>query len=405
MPGNSGLRAASAAQGDGADIHAQGDGQPPLAMTARRVLFVADSLDVGGAERVLVELAGGLVARGARVAVACSVGGALAVQAEQAGIKVVVLGSTLVKRRVDRDFADALARLIALDAPEVVHSHMYASTAAAAFAVEGIGVPLVIHEHSEAHWRNKQARRRIADAYRRCRAVIAVSGPIRQRLVELDQVAPEKVHVVTNALPALPPVAEVAMRVALSQCQRGPLVGVVARLEPEKGVEIFLRAVRLLARRFPAAHFVVVGDGRQRAALENFAAHRGLPVTFLGFRLDGPALVGQLDLLVVPSFSEGTPLVVLEAAGAGVPVVATAVGGIPDQLRDGIEVLLVPAGDASALADACGRIMNDPGLGMQLATAARHRAEQHYQPHAALDAVEAIYRSLLDVEAARSDPS
>jgi glycosyltransferase involved in cell wall biosynthesis len=361
-------------------------------MSGRRLLFVTDSFQVGGAERTLVGLAAGLVARGAQVAVACSVGGALAVDAARAGVAVRVVGRRLVKRRVDEDFGHALHLLIAEDPPDLIHTHMFASTTAAAQAIRGTATPLVVHEHSEAAWRDRAARTAAAVAYRRSAAVIAVSQSIRRRLLEVDRLPPAKVHLVPNALPWGP---KPTLRTRLARPDDGPLVGVIARLQPEKGVEVFLRAASRLAPHFPSASFVVVGDGPERGPLERLAMCLGLPVLFAGFRPDGPALLGELDLLVVPSFSEGTPLVVLEAAAAGVPVVASAVGGIPEQVCDGLEALLVPPGDDEALAAACARVLGDACFGARLTDAARRRLERDARPEAVLDAVESIYDRVL----------
>jgi len=128
--------------------------------------------------------------------------------------------------------------------------------------------------------------------------------------------------------------------------------------------------------------------------LERLAAELGVAVTFLGFRPDGPALIGELDLLVIPSLSEGTPLVLLEGVAAGVPVVATTVGGIPEQVSDGIEALLVPPGDDRALADACRRILADRAFGAWLVAAATDRLHQA-DPEAAVNAVAALYAHVL----------
>jgi glycosyltransferase involved in cell wall biosynthesis len=359
-------------------------------MIGRRILYVSDSLHMGGAERVLIGLAAGLVARGARVTVACSVGGSLAVEAERAGVEVRVLGSSLVKRRLDAAFACALTQLIVNEPPDLVHTHMYASTVAATLALQQSRIPLVVHEHSEADWRDSEARYNAAKAYRRSAVVIAVSTAIRHRLVDVDGVPSAKIHVLHSALPRLPG------RAAAGGLPRpnGPLVGVVARLQPEKGVAVFLRAAARLAQSVPDAGYVVIGDGPQRGMLERLAADLGVAVSFLGFRPDGPALVGELDLLVIPSFSEGTPLVVLEGAAAGVPVVATPVGGIPEQVSDGIEGLLVPPGDDRALADACRRILADRAFGARLAAAAADRLRQA-DPEAAVNAVAALYAHVL----------
>ena len=359
-------------------------------MIGRRILHVSDSLQIGGAERVLVGLAAGLVARGARVTVACSIGGSLAVEAERAGVDVRVLGTSLAKRRLDTAFACALTRLIVNEPPDLVHTHMFASTVAATLALQQSRIPLVVHEHSEAGWRDAEARRSSGEGYRRSAAVIAVSTAIRRRLVDVDGVPSATVHVLHNALPLIPG------RAAGGGLPRpdGPLVGVVARLQPEKGVAVFLRAAARLAQSVPDAGYVVIGDGPQRGMLERLAADLGVVVTFLGFRPDAPALVGELDLLVIPSLSEGTPLVLLEGAAGGVPVVATTVGGIPEQVSDGIEGLLVRPGDDRALADACRRILADRAFGARLVAAAADRLRQA-DPEAAVDAVVALYAHVL----------
>ncbi|MEA3217214.1 MAG: hypothetical protein QOJ19_3370 [Acidimicrobiia bacterium] len=356
----------------------------------QRVLFVADSLDIGGAERVLLGIAAGLVERGHQVTVACSAGGALAADAVGFGVAVRVVGRRLAKRRVDADFADGLARLIAADRPDVVHSHMFASTAAAALALLRCRVPLVVHEHSEAVWRDSAARRVAFAAYADSAAVIAVSAAIKRRLIDVDGVAGEKVHLLPNTLPArYRPLRHVALL-----RPRGPSVGVVARLQPEKGVAVFLRAAAKIRRSLPDARFTVIGDGPQRAALERLAADLAVPVSFLGFRPDAAALMASLDLLIVPSFTEGTPLVVLEAGAAGVPVVASRVGGIPEQVRHGLEALLVPSGDDTALADRSLRILLDPAFGAKLATAAQQRLHKRADPETGVITLEALYHRL-----------
>lgn len=356
-------------------------------MKARRALFVADSLEVGGAERVLVGLAAGLSARGTRVTIAASIGGALESDARSAGVDVRILGSSLVKRRADHLFTAGINHAVEEEMPDVVHSHMFASTVAAADALQYSDVPLVVHEHSEAGWRDKNARSIAARAYRRSTAVIAVSNSIRERLLYVDRVSPGKIVVLRNTLPPLPACA-LAGPVSTSD---GPVVGVVARLQPEKGVDVFLRAAAQVRRAVPGVSFVVAGDGSRRHELERMAARLAVPVTFLGFRPDGPALVGVLDLLVVPSFSEGTPLVVLEAASAGVPIVATAVGGILEQLEAEREALLVRPGDDIELATACRRVLVNPALAARLANAARQRVAHDSRPGRALDAVEGVY--------------
>jgi glycosyltransferase involved in cell wall biosynthesis len=122
-------------------------------------------------------------------------------------------------------------------------------------------------------------------------------------------------------------------------------------------------------------------------------------VHFLGFRLDARAIVGLLDILVVPSLSEGTPLVTLEAMTAGVPVVASAVGGIPEQIRHHCEGLLVPPGDSAALGEAVLQLLQNPTRMQQLGEAGRWRVLSAFNFAAMVQATEEVYRVALGLQA------
>jgi glycosyltransferase involved in cell wall biosynthesis len=307
-------------------------------------------------------------------------------------VEVRVLGQTLVKRRLDFQFADAIASLITVKEPDVVHTHMFASTTAATVALEDFPAPLVVHEHSEATWRDRLARQQAAHCYRHAAAIVAVSRSIRERLIGLDGVPANKVHLLPNTLATLPGGHGGAGSELPPRGERR--VGLVSRLQPEKGGMVFLRAAAQVLRHVPDVTFIVIGDGPERPAMEHLAADLHLPVQFLGFRPDGPELIAQLDLLVVPSFSEGTPLVVLEAAAAKVPIVACAVGGIPEQVRSGLEALLVPPGNPTAVAQACQRILLEPALRTRLVTAA-HRRLSLRSARAAVDVLDNLYGSVL----------
>jgi glycosyltransferase involved in cell wall biosynthesis len=148
---------------------------------------------------------------------------------------------------------------------------------------------------------------------------------------------------------------------------------VVANLRPEKGHDVLLDAAVEVLRRFPDAHVECVGGGPLLDALIARAEARGLlhAVTFLGQRDDVPARLADADLFVLPSRSEAFPNAVLEAMAAGLPIVASGVGGIRELIADDRSGLLVPAGDAAALADRLCRLMADPALAARLGGAAR----------------------------------
>lgn len=154
----------------------------------------------------------------------------------------------------------------------------------------------------------------------------------------------------------------------------GPLVLTVSRIAPQKRLDLLVDAAALLAAERPGVRWVVAGDGDPQL-LERLEARRDqlrAPVTFLGRREDVPALLVGADVFALSSAWEARPLAVQEAMAAGVPVAATAVGGVADLLGDCAE--LVPAGSASALAAAVGRILDDPAHAADLAARARARA-------------------------------
>jgi glycosyltransferase involved in cell wall biosynthesis len=258
----------------------------------------------------------------------------------------------------------------------------------------------VITEHTEASWQTWRARWVSRWVYRRVERIIAVSTPIRRRLVERDGVHPDLITIVPNAVVSAPEPRPEDPPAGLSG---NPLVGVVARLQPEKGVANFLKAAARVARHFPEAHFVIAGDGPLRQELVALAEDLGLRdrVRFLGFRSDASELMGSLDVLVVPSLTEGSPLVTLEAMAAGVPVVASAVGGIPDQIRDGKEGLLVAPGDTGAMAEAIAALLRDPARARTLAEAGRRRATSEFGHAVMVRRIEDVYREVLGRPAAQ----
>ena len=362
-----------------------------------RLLLVADSLDVGGAEWHVVNLASALAEQGHRITLACTVEGVLAPLAQNAGISVRPLLHHLVKRRQSPRYAWKLAKLVRQSQFDLVHAHMYASALASAYALLGTSIPLVITEHSQANWRSHYACRCSQWSYSQARHVIAVSREIRRRLIEQEGVPSDRVSVIMNALPPASEQCKSIQPDLPAALRTGLLVGVAARLQPEKGVAYFLEAAAHVLQFLPEVHFLVMGDGPQRKELQAYVEQLGVQehVHFLGFRLDARAIIGLLDVLVVPSLSEGTPLVTLEAMSAGVPVVASAVGGIPEQVRHQSEGILVPPGDALALGEAVLHLLQNPTWMQQLGEAGRQRALSRFSFTTMLQETENVYRATL----------
>ncbi len=174
------------------------------------------------------------------------------------------------------------------------------------------------------------------------------------------------------------------------------IIGSVGRLEPIKGHRVLLDAFLSLAPRFPDLYLTLAGDGqllpelRQEAARSDVASR----VRFLGWRDDLPAVLRAFDVFAFPSLNEGMGIALLEAMAAGLPIVASSVGGIPEVLGRGEAGLLVEAGSAAALAEGLERLLLDPALRARASNAAKERARR-YSVEAMLTRIEILYRELL----------
>ena len=181
-----------------------------------------------------------------------------------------------------------------------------------------------------------------------------------------------------------------------------PLVGSVGRISKVKGLEHFLEAAAMLAPRFPDARFLVVGQANaDEHEYENLLKVRadqlGLTgrVIFTGLRSDVPAVMASLTVSVMPSLNEALSNSLLESMAAGVPLVATRVGGTAEAVVDGVSGLLVEAGDSEALADSIARLLDDPPLALRLGRAARNTIEEQFSIERMVQATKALYQDLL----------
>ena len=250
-------------------------------------------------------------------------------------------------------------------------------------------------------------------ACRMADCVLVNAEAVRQRLIA-EGFAARKIAVIPNGINiegfASRPGRD-TLRRALGLPAFGPLVTVVARLNPLKGLEPFLEAARRIAERLPEARFLVVGDSEPsprrppyRATLEALAARLGLSarVSFLGFRSDVAELLAASTVSVLPSLSEGLSNVLLESMAVGVPVVATRVGGNPEAVEHGVTGLLVAPGDAFALAHAVTLLLEHPHLARCYGEAARRRVHERFSDLRMVRATEDFYLAWLEKKGRRN---
>ncbi|HEX7490493.1 MAG TPA: glycosyltransferase [Candidatus Limnocylindrales bacterium] len=285
---------------------------------------------------------------------------------EKAGIEVAVIDEP-----DDRNAVSALAELLAPLEPEVIHNHMYraeivGTRAALLLGEQGCKRPFVI---STVH----SSRIRCVDD----RVALRQLTPLMDRLIAVSKAIEIKIRE-EGRFGA--PVSLIYNGVDLQRynhqqpcCtlhedyripESSPIVGVVARLEAEKGHRTLVDAWPDVLAVHPEAWLLIVGEGSERNSLEAQAASLGVAehVVFTGRREDVPAVTAALDVAVLPSYREAQGLSVLEAMALSRPVVASNVGGIPEMIEDGVSGLLVPPGDCNALAAAIVRLLSDHPL-------------------------------------------
>lgn len=360
------------------------------------VLTVIDALMTAGAETVATRIALGLDSSRFE-SIICSTRPSRrehVAAARAQGVEVLELNR---RSRLDVWRWQPLVRLLRSGRVDVVHSHKFASNLWGSLLVPGGRLPVFLaHEHS---WSYEGILRRLVDREliaRRARAIVAVSPRDRMRMIELERIPADKVVFIPNGIPDWPSGDGARARRELGIEPTEQIVGTVCGLRPEKELETALRALGMLAPKRPMLRFVVVGDGPERARLEQLADELGVPTRFLGHRPNDqvPDLVAAMDVVVLPSRFEGMPLAMLEWMAAGKAIVASRVGGIPSIVQDEQEALLVPPRDSVAFAQAIARLLDDPSERRRLGKAARRRQRAEFRFEHTLDLLEGLYARL-----------
>jgi len=348
-----------------------------------RVTHISFGLDMGGQEKLLVELAKHVdrlrcslhfISLGGR--------GRLAGDIEDLGWPVTALS---VPRGLRPDLVIRLAHEFRCQRSDVVHTHDNRSLFYAAPAARLTRVPGVVHT---CHGRDVRATpRQEAMARHLSRLVdryVCVSQEVKAQCRE-QGITGSRVCTVLNGI-------DIDRFPYNGPSPDGPVV-TVARLSPEKDVANLIRATAIAAREEDNLRVEVAGGGSCLEDLKGLAAELDVAerVTFLGEVRDIPALLGRARIFVLPSLSEGIPLTVLEAMARGLPVVATRVGGLPEVVIDGETGLLVPAADPPALAEAVLALWRDPDAAGRMGNAGRRRAEERFDVRRMVSQYEALY--------------
>jgi glycosyltransferase involved in cell wall biosynthesis len=324
-----------------------------------------------------------------------------------AGVRTVDLQA---RRRTDPAAFARLARLIRRGGFDLVHTHSFRTELGAALATRAMtGRPRLVRTvHNTDDFYTRPRYRGLARAASRSMdRLIAISDAVGTFLRQDAGLSGERIERIYYGLDAAPYRPDVPLP-SLRGGDMRPTLGVLARLAPQKGHRILFDAMPSIVAEVPRVQARIVGHEELStvAELRAYAAERGMEdhVSFEGFRADVPGLLAELDIFVLPSLWEGFGLVLLEAMAAGRPVVASAVGPIPEIVVEGETGLLVPPGDSDALARAVVRLLRDPRLAARLGRAGRARVEAKFGLDGMVARTDALYQELLPAARAATRP-
>ena len=361
-----------------------------------RVLFLTTSMPVGGAETLLVNLVRRTDRRRFAPEIVClkskgPLGEELAAE--------MPVHSGLLAHKLDLRVLPRLWRLMRRPQADAVITvgagdKMFWGRLAAKLA----GVPVVASALHSTGWPDGVGRlnrllTRWTDAF------IGVADAHARHLVEGEGFPEEKVHTIYNGVDCerFAPQDAAAMRQELGIAAAAPVIGILAALRPEKNHELFLAGARQILDKFPAAQFLVIGEGPRRAELESTARDLGVAnaTRFLGSRSDVPALLAACDLVALTSHNEAAPVSILEALSTGVAVVSANVGSVAETVIQDETGRLFAAGDVNAYSKAVIELLGDPAARQRMGAEGRRRVMSRWSLQAMVrgyeELIEGIY--------------
>jgi glycosyltransferase involved in cell wall biosynthesis len=358
-----------------------------------RILHVEAGRHLYGGARQVLYLLEGLQQRGIESFLAAPTGSAIAAAARPHAQGV---HPTTMRGDLDAGMTWRLWRLIRELRPDLVHVHSRRGADVYAGLAAGLArTPAVISRRVD----NPESRRAVAAKYRLYAKVIAISEGIRTVLLE-QGLGPDRVVCVHSAIRAGDYQASGdrdAARRALGVAPGATVAGMIAQMIPRKGHRHLLAALPPVLGRHPRLEVVLFGQGPLQATLAQEVQRNGLAsrVHFAGFRDDLPALLPGLDFVVHPAEMEGLGVSLLQAGAAGLPLIGTRAGGIPEIVVDGVTGLLVEPGDVDGLAAALDRMAAEPALRRLLGQGARHHVTRGFDVSAMVEGNLAVYRAVL----------
>lgn len=343
-----------------------------------KVLRVITWLPRGGIEKRLLKLLPMLKEKGVDIEVACiREWGSLAPQLAAAGVKVHLIP---FRTRLDPRSLFKLGRFIKGNKFNIVHSHMYGSNVPATIAAHFAGVPVIISQvHNIDTWQGWRQLWQDRWLNRWRQAVVAVSEQVRHELLYKLKVPAEKCSLIYNGIDVEEferiHESKQELRAEIGLKAEDVVITTAARLVPQKNHQGIIEAAKQLVADFPNLTFLLVGTGKLRPQLEEEIGRLKISryISFLGHREDMPRILKASDIFLLPSFKEGFSNAILEAMAAGLPVVASKVGGNPEAVQETQTGFLVSPQNATELVAKLRQLISNIELRRRMGEKARER--------------------------------
>jgi len=364
------------------------------------VMQVTFNMGIGGMERMAMDLCRYIDPDRYRFTICCvSARGLLTGQMETEGVRVIFCSNQSRLRKYLRGIE--LGRIFRQADVQLIHSHNTTAFVDSAIGAQLAGIPILINtDHCKNYPIEKRWMMLEKVASFAANEIVAVSHHTRDEMIRYEHIAPEKVSVIYNGtnikLTRKDSLGDLRREFGLRPDEM--VVGTVGRIEYQKGLDLLLEAVPYVIRRFPKTRFMIVGDGSKLDELRAQCVRLRIEdhVVFTGWRSDAVDLIQLFDCFVSTSNYEGMPMVLLEAMALAKPIVATAVGGVPEVVEEGISGLLVRCRNPEILSQALLELIADRSLLMRMGQNGRIRYEKYFTAPVMAEAYEKLYRKYID---------